>query len=87
MTISGNQDVGMSDMSVDSGDSVTKVLDQDHNRGLELVRQILNEHQAGFSSMVDGAGRITVSIRFPRVFHEQGDPLGLMGNRGAAYDG
>jgi hypothetical protein len=85
VTITGKTDAGAQDISAAAGGPSGKVVPGSQT-GLELVRQILNEHQAGFSSEIDGTGRITVSIRFPRVFHEQGDPLGLMGNRGAAYD-
>jgi hypothetical protein len=39
---------------------------------LELVRQILIEHQSSIQVESDGEGRKGISIRFPRVFQEQG---------------
>ena len=39
---------------------------------LELVRQILTEHQSSLQVESDGEGRKGISIRFPRVFQEQG---------------
>ena len=38
----------------------------------ELIRQILAEHQARLAMESDGEGRTVISIRFPRVFREQG---------------
>jgi signal transduction histidine kinase len=48
-------------------------VDETHQKtSLELVRQILSEHQAGLKVEKDGNGRTGISIRFPRVFQEQG---------------
>jgi signal transduction histidine kinase len=48
-------------------------VDQTHQKAsLELVRQILAEHQARLQVDNDGDGRTAISIRFPRVFQEQG---------------
>ncbi len=49
-------------------DSATE---SDKAKGLELVRQILTEHQAEFTVESNAEGKVAVSIRFPRVFHEQ----------------
>lgn len=40
-------------------------------RGLELVRQILAEHQAGLSIENTTEGRLGISMDFPQVFREQ----------------
>jgi len=44
----------------------------DRDNGLELVRQILTEHQAGLSVESDADGRIAISMHFPQVFREHG---------------
>jgi len=59
---------------VQSGGSDGREIEAEPARdtGLELVRQILAEHQAEFSAEIDADGRMAIRIHFPRVFHEQG---------------
>ena len=54
------------------GDSREIEAEPGQETGLELVRQILAEHQAEFAVENDADGRLSISIHFPRVFHEQG---------------
>lgn len=53
-------------------DNIEAVDETAQETSLELVRQILAEHQAGLTMENDGDGRTGISIRFPRVFQEQG---------------
>jgi len=46
-------------------------VDTDLDTGLELVRQILSEHQAGLSVENTEDGGLTISMDFPQVFREQ----------------
>jgi len=46
-------------------------VDTDLDTGLELVRQILSEHQAGLSVENTEDGALTISMDFPQVFREQ----------------
>ncbi len=55
--------------------SIAAVDETDQKTSLELVRQILAEHQASLQVDNDGEGRTAISIRFPRVFQEQGAAL------------
>jgi len=52
-------------------DNRAAVDETDQKTSLELVRQILAEHQASLQVDNDGEGRTGISIRFPRVFQEQ----------------
>ena len=55
--------------------SIAAVDETDQKTSLELVRQILAEHQASLQVDNDGEGRTAIIIRFPRVFQEQGAAL------------
>ncbi|MBW2328376.1 MAG: HAMP domain-containing histidine kinase [Deltaproteobacteria bacterium] len=52
--------------------SIAAVNETDQETSLELVRQILAEHQSSLQVENDGEGRAAITIRFPRVFREQG---------------
>ena len=55
----------------DSMDHPHAAVDIDLDTGLELVRQILSEHQAGFSVENTTDGRLSINMDFPQVFREQ----------------